>query len=133
MGTTQINENVIQIAHLVAEKVSSEIEITVALIGLAGVVIGIVLTFVLNLLGEWLKGRPKQKLAEQREALLEKLLNDQKHEWRKLETLSRVIGADENETKRLLIKIEARGSTNKKDVWALILKKPLSAVDDDPK
>lgn len=46
-------------------------------------------------------------------------------EWRKLETLARVIGADDETTTRLLIELGARGNEKEKDVWALKSDKPL--------
>jgi hypothetical protein len=46
-------------------------------------------------------------------------------EWRKLTTLSRVIGADFETTTRLLVEIGARGSEAENEVWALKSKKPL--------
>ncbi len=42
-----------------------------------------------------------------------------------METLSASIGADEAETTRLLLKIGARRSTGKENVWALQKDKPL--------
>src|SRR4051794_1060044 len=44
-------------------------------------------------------------------------------EWRKLQTLSRVIGADYETTTRLLVELEARGSETESEVWALKSKK----------
>ena len=46
-------------------------------------------------------------------------------EWRKLQTLSRIIGADYETTTRLLIEIGARGSEKENEVWALLSEKPL--------
>ena len=45
--------------------------------------------------------------------------------WRTFETLRSVIGADEQTTKRLLIKIGARGSTKDGRNWALRKDQPL--------
>ncbi len=54
-------------------------------------------------------------------------------DWRKLSTLSRVIGADYDETKRLLIAISARGSElpkdNNEEAWGLISKHPLDKIE----
>lgn len=47
------------------------------------------------------------------------------NEWRKLETLARVIGADYETTTRLLVELGARGSETENEVWALKTKKPL--------
>jgi hypothetical protein len=54
-----------------------------------------------------------------------------KNKWRKLETLSRVIGADEETTKRLLIEIGARGSETDKDVWGLMKYHPLEKIENE--
>lgn len=54
-------------------------------------------------------------------------------EWRKLSTLSRVIGADADTTKRLLIELGARGSEKPREdgeeVWGLISKHPLEQIE----
>ena len=46
-------------------------------------------------------------------------------EWRQLDTLARVIGADYATTKRLLIELGARGSETESDAWAMKAMKPL--------
>ena len=50
-------------------------------------------------------------------------------EWRRLETLARVIGADHAETTRLLIEVGARGSESQENVWALKSHKPLHSPE----
>jgi len=47
------------------------------------------------------------------------------NEWRALETLSRIVGADRETTTRLLIELGARGNEKENDVWALLSEKPL--------
>jgi len=64
--------------------------------------------------------RPREKILL---GLLENLPPGK--EWRTMETLSASIGADEAETTRLLLKIGARRSTGKENVWALQKDKPL--------
>lgn len=44
--------------------------------------------------------------------------------WRNISTLSSVIGANEEETKRLLIKAKARGSEKSDGKWGLIKNHP---------
>lgn len=70
-----------------------------------------------------------------RKKLLFKMLEDAKGKgWRRIDTLSRVIGADEPTTKRLLIEIGARGNQRNNDVWTLISRHPLPTrqnQDDD--
>jgi hypothetical protein len=54
-------------------------------------------------------------------------------DWRKLSTLSRVIGADVDPARRLLIELGARGSEkpreDNEEVWGLISKHPLDRID----
>ena len=128
------NIDINQLADLVTEKLSLEVDIKVALIGFLGVVVGALLKGAI----EWISGHQKRALDKQREDLLKALLESAEKNkkensggWRNIRTLSRVVGADENETKRLLIKIGARGSEKENDVWALISNKPLSEVKQD--
>ena len=93
----------------------------VAFIGLSGVLLGIVLQGLI----EFLRGLPKRKLDRQRKRLLKHMLSDKNYPWISVERLSAVIGADEEETKRLLIDIGARGSLTQSGDWALLSRKPL--------
>ncbi|WP_208347704.1 hypothetical protein [Pseudaestuariivita rosea] len=74
------------------------------------------------------KDAPKRKLDNKRKEILRFMLNPEHMpkgtDWRDINTLQRIVGASEEETKRLLIEIGARGSTLKSDVWALIEHKP---------
>jgi hypothetical protein len=94
-----------QLATSIAGKVIVDIKFWVAIIGLVGALIGSLLTILGNILLHWLKNRPQSKLDSQRITMLEKMLEDDRFpdKWRYLSTMSAVIGADENETKRLLI------------------------------
>lgn len=69
----------------------------------------------------------KHQIEKNRKNILLVLLKDKKHVngWRKLETLSKVIGLDDEGTKNLLVEIGARGSLQEKEVWGLISKHPL--------
>ena len=57
----------------------------------------------------------------------------EREDWRKLSTLSRVIGADADTTRRLLIQLLARGSEKPRgdgeEVWGLISKHPLEKIE----
>ncbi len=72
-------------------------------------------------------------LDEARKELLLKMLDKKK--WRHLSTLSRVIGADEDTTRRLLIEAGARSSekerTDGEEPWGLISKNPLKDIEQD--
>jgi hypothetical protein len=111
-----------QLATSIAGKVIVDIKFWVAIIGLVGALIGSLLTILGNILLHWLKNRPQSKLDSQRITMLEKMLEDDRFpdKWRYLSTMSAVIGADENETKRLLIKTKARGSEKVDGKWGLI-------------
>lgn len=53
------------------------------------------------------------------------MLRSPKYQWRKLETLKHVIGADEETTKRLLLEVGARASEDGQPLWGLIERNPL--------
>jgi len=124
------NLDITQIAVTIADKVSSDLDIRIAAISAGGVILGALIAAISQWILLWWQDRPKKTLDQKREKILRLMLEDKGHEWRKIETLSRVIGADEEETKRLLINIGARGSENGENiVWALIVNKPLSQTE----
>lgn len=96
-------------------------------LGIIGVFIGIAVT----LLADWLKHlwqtKGQRDLDARRKSMLTKMLKNRPKntEWRKLETLASVIGADFPTTTRLLIELGARGSEEEEAVWALLENKPL--------
>lgn len=100
--------------------------ICTAWIGLVGTIVGAMTT----LLGQWLKHQwefsDQRNRDRFRKALLTKMLNNPGPTgWRKMQTLSGVIGADRDEMARLLVKLEARGSETGNDTWAWIKDHPL--------
>ncbi len=97
----------------------------VAIIGLIGVVVGSAISVVGTLLLHYLQEKSKAKSDEPRKKLLGDMLCDHRFEWRSIETLSHVIGADEETTKALLIQIGARASEDGKGMWGLLKKHPL--------
>lgn len=103
----------------------------VAAIAAFGAVAGAGFTVLGNLLLHWLQGRRRSKLDEQRKAILKQMLRDDKCQgrWRRLETLSRVIGSDRETTKGLLIELGARGSEKEDDLWGLLEYHPLTVRD----
>lgn len=98
---------------------------------LVGVVVGSVVTLFANVCFQWFKDRKSIALDKARKRLLQEMLDERP--WRKLSTLSRVIGADADTTRRLLIDLEARGSETPSDdgdeVWGLISKHPLNRIE----
>ena len=120
-----------ELAHEIANSVVRDTQFWIAVVGILGVVVGSLATIGGNLLLNWLQGRKQKALDVARENLLRQMLTER--DWRKLSTLARVIGADANETRRLLIAIKARGSELPKEdndeTWGLISKHPLDKVE----
>lgn len=102
--------------------------------GLIGGVLGVVGTLVSSYYGprkfeEWRERRLEERLNGPRKRLLRNLLEDPSfNDGRSLETLSRVTGTTEDECRRLLVEIQARGVrlADGKEGWALIARKPLN-------
>ncbi|MHB8151220.1 MAG: hypothetical protein ACYDIB_13780 [Desulfobulbia bacterium] len=119
------------LATEIAGKVIADTSFWVAVVGLAGVVVGAIITVVGNFLLLWFQDSPRRKLDEGRKKLLEQMLRDTrfKDHWRKITTLSRVVGADEETTKRLLIELGARGSEKDDGLWGLLEHHPLDKLD----
>lgn len=119
------------LARQIAEEVVRSTQFWIAFVGLVGVITGAIITITGNVLLHWLQGRKGNALDGARKKLLKELL--QARDWRKFSTLSRVVGADSDTTKRLLIAIGARGSEKPREdgeeVWGLISKHPLDKID----
>lgn len=115
-----------QLASEIASKVVSDTQFWIAIIGLIGAVIGSVLTIIGNLALHWFKEKPKRGLDNKRVTMLKGMLDDDRFpdKWRKLTTLSEVIGASEEETKRLLFMAGARGSEKADGKWGLVKNHP---------
>ncbi len=118
------------LAKLIADKVVSDTSFWVAMVGLFGVLIGAAITAGGNFAIEWWKSKPSRSLDKARKAVLMKMLHDPrcKEHWRKLSTLSRVIGADDATTTRLLIEVQARGSEKDDGFWGLLEYHPLDKI-----
>ncbi|WP_124706310.1 hypothetical protein [Sulfuriferula multivorans] len=119
------------LANEIAAKVIADTSFWVSVVGLVGVVVGAVITVGGNFVLHWFQDKPRRELDEKRKKLLDKMLRDLrfKEHWRKLTTLSRVVGADEETTKRLLIELGARGSEKDDDLWGLLEYHPLEKLD----
>ena len=102
-----------------------------AWIGVIGAFVGGLLTIAGQPVTYWLKNRKARALDDARTKLLRQML--EREDWRKLSTLSRVIGADPDTARRLLIELGARGSetprADDEEVWGLISKHPLDRIE----
>ncbi|HEY6465280.1 MAG TPA: hypothetical protein VIY69_04765 [Candidatus Acidoferrales bacterium] len=111
---------------------SHELETAIAG-GLVGGVVGVLGTLLASYwcprkLDEWREKRLEDRNYGPRKRLLKKLLEHPDYpEGRSIERLARVSGTTEDECRRLLIEIDARGVTLKddKEGWALISRNPL--------
>jgi len=120
-------------AQQIADQVNEHIKYYTALVGLIGAVIGSIAAILGNILMHVLKERSKTRKDKGAKTLLVGMLEDASHDhpnrWRRLETLSQVIGADEQTTKRLLIQVGARGDqTHGSTLWGLKKYHPLSEI-----
>lgn len=100
----------------------------VFLSGILGVVIGAVGQYIIEHCRHQRETKAQRELDKQRKVYLKDALENpppNSDGWRKLETLSRIIGADYATTTRLLIELGARGSETENEVWALTSNKPL--------
>ena len=115
-----------QLAIEIAKQVASDTKFWVAIVGLIGVVIGGIITVAGNFLLHHYKEKPQKELDKARIEILTTMLEDERfpEKWRNLSTLSSVIGASDEETKRLLIKSKARGSEKADGKWGLIKHHP---------
>ena len=102
------------------------IELWAAIIGAGAAIIGGIVTIVGQGILDYIRAAPKRKLDGARKAYLKEMLdNPGPTGWRKMQTMSRVIGASEDETARLLIELKARGNEKDNNVWAYIKDKPI--------
>ena len=99
--------------------------VIIALIGITGAVIGSVATIIGNVVLHFLKERTDAQREKPQRAILAEMLKHPDHQWRKLDTLMHVIGADEQTAKRLLLEIGARASEDGQPLWGLLERNPL--------
>jgi len=99
--------------------------VLVAGIGTIGAIIGSIATVVASIASHWWQEHINSAREEPRRQMLQVMLNHSEYQWRSLETLMHVIGADEALTKRLLLEIGARASEDGKQLWGLVSRNPL--------
>jgi hypothetical protein len=100
-----------------------------AIIAATAALLGTIIGPLANAFSDKLKDSFKAQKDDPRKKLLLTMLTNKRFKWRKLETLCKVIGADEDTTKRLLIEVGARGSENESNVWGLISRNPFPGED----
>jgi hypothetical protein len=88
------------------------------------------------LAGNWqvhsLQNKKQSRIDEARKTLLKKILTGaQGAGWMTIETLARIVGASLDDTRALLIEIDARGSMGEKEVWSLISRNPLPTKSEE--
>lgn len=119
------------LARQITEAVVRDTQFWIAIVGLVGVILGAVITVGGSVLLHWLQGRKASALDTSRKKLLGKMLAVR--DWRRLSTLSGVVGADADTTRRLLIELGARGSEKPgaggEEVWGLLSKHPLDEIE----
>jgi len=121
----------LNLAKNISEQVVSDTKFWIALIGIVGSVVGSGLTLFGNFVFHWFKEKPQRDLENQRILILKDMLDDNRftEKWRNISTLSAVIGASDDETKRLLIKANARGSEKADGKWGLIKNHPFPSAE----
>jgi len=119
------------LAKVISEQVISDTKFWIALIGIVGGIVGSFLTIIGNIVFHWYKEKSQREFDKQRIKILTQMLDDNRfaEKWRNLSTLSAVIGADESETKMLLIKAKARGSEKADGKWGLIKNHPFPSQE----
>lgn len=99
--------------------------IVIALMGVAGAVVGSVATIAASIATHCLQAKAAAKRDKPRKDLLLEMLKRPEFQWRKLDTLMHVVGADEETTKRLLLEVGARASEDGRPLWGLVSRNPL--------
>jgi hypothetical protein len=97
-----------------------------------GSIVGGVGSFAATWLSAHLNRKRPDPADEAAKTLLRKMLGSEKYPWRKLQSLSNVIGADEATTRRLLLEVGARGDVGQGAVWALVSRRPVDESPEEP-
>lgn len=115
-------------AKQIAEAVVKDAQFWAAVVGFIGVIVGALVTVGGNLLLYWYQNRRGSAIDNARKKLLREMLdNSGFKEGRSLETLSKVTGATQEDCRRLLIEVDARGFTlaDGREGWTYIKNRPL--------
>lgn len=92
--------------------------------GVLGAAIGAIATVMGIPITHWLQNKRELSLAAKRRERLRGMLSGNKLKWRSIDALASSIGANEDETKKLLIEIEARAAFTDARKWALVSRAP---------
>jgi hypothetical protein len=89
-----------------------------------GAAVGVLGPLLTTLLNDWLKNRRQDPYKKAAMEILKKKL-DLGSSWKPLDDLCNIIGADEKDTKELLLMLGARASERNPKLWGLIDRNPL--------
>lgn len=119
------------LAQVIAAKVAADTSYWVAVIGFSGVLVGTLGTVLGSFLLHILQSHRRSQINRKRKLFLQRMLRDDRfsNHWRRLETLAKVIGADLETTKELLIEVDARGSEKDDGFWGLLEYHPLEVSE----
>ena len=120
-----------QLAILITDKVIKDVQFWISIIGFVGVVTGVILTTIGNVILYNIQQKSKNKNDLVRKSLLKKMLDNPKFkEGRSIETLSRVTGTSKDECHRLLIELDARGfkMEDGRIGWTYIKNRPIDEL-----
>ncbi|MCH7638123.1 MAG: hypothetical protein IH855_01465 [Bacteroidetes bacterium] len=100
-------------------------------IGVLGAVIGSVATIAAQLAASHIDKKMREQREQPQLEMLDEMLRHEEHKWRSFGVLMHVIGADEETTKRLLLKVGARASEDGQPLWGLRSRNPLPGEKND--
>jgi hypothetical protein len=90
-----------------------------------GTGIGVIGSLLTTWLNAWLNRKNQLDQYDKAAMKLLTTMLEKGRNWRTLKTLSNVIGANEKDTKELLLMLGARASETNPDLWGLISRNPL--------
>lgn len=114
----------------ILNKIAQDSKNIVAIASFFGVIAGAIITVFGSFALQYFKDRYVLKRECIQKKILKKMLEDNRFpdKWRDIDTLSAVIGENEEKTKQLLIEIDARGSERIKKMWGLIKNHPIENI-----
>lgn len=90
-----------------------------------GTAIGVMGSLLTTALNAWLSRHNDLDRYDKAAMKLLTQMLEKGHSWRTIKTLSNVIGADEKDTKELLLMLGARASEINPELWGLVSRNPL--------